>query len=211
MKKESKSVNSYFIYFTYYIEYLSRFQRYTNAFISSILCYIITIKSLLTLHSRGQLCRVKTIEFIFVQIRIQYINISVCEVLQATWHALCLYSTHYPNLFLRDPYGIFFEVAYQSVRLSITFLSPLPQLCRLGNRSRASVTIHILFQKLAKRIKVYRTIITIVKRKQLKFLQHQIREPIIINVIALKVTVMLILMIIMTLVINKLLGSNQSN
>ena len=84
MKKESKSVNSYFIYFTYYIEYLSRFQRYTNAFISSILCYIITIKSLLTLHSRGELCRVKTIEFIFVQIRIQYINISVCEVLQAT-------------------------------------------------------------------------------------------------------------------------------
>lgn len=84
MKKEFKSVNSYFIYFTYYIEYLSWFQRYTNAFISSVLCYIITIKSLLTLHSRGELCRVKTIEFIFVQIRIQYINISVCEVLQAT-------------------------------------------------------------------------------------------------------------------------------
>jgi len=102
-------------------------------------------------------------------------------------------------------------VAYQSVRLNITFLFPLPQLCHLGNRSRASVTIHILSQKLAKRIKVYRTIISTVKQKQLKFLQHQIRELLIINVIALKVTVMLILMIIMTLMINKLLGSHQCN
>lgn len=55
---------------------------------------------------------------------------------------------------------------------------------------------------------MYRTIISIVKRKQLKFLEHQIREQIIINVIALKVTVMLILMIIMTLMINKLAGIN---
>ena len=84
MKKEFKSVNSYFIYFTYYTEDLSWIQRYTNTFISSILCYIIIIKSLLILHSRRELCRVKTIEFIFVQIRIQYINISVFEVLQAT-------------------------------------------------------------------------------------------------------------------------------
>ena len=71
MKKEFKSVNSYFIYFTYYTEDLSWIQRYTNTFISSILCYIIIIKSVLTFHSRRELCRVKTIEFMFVQIRIQ--------------------------------------------------------------------------------------------------------------------------------------------
>lgn len=125
MKKEFKSVNSYFMYFTYYTEYLSWFQRYTNAFISSILCYIIIIKSLLTLDSRRELCRVKTIEFIFVQIRIQYINISVCEVLQATWYALCLYSMHYPDLFLRDPQGIFFRSGLSKCWIKHYFSFPL--------------------------------------------------------------------------------------